>query len=145
MSAKKTRQDEFRAPTWPKGLYRRGKPGKYSYRFRRRLKGNPVSMSLGELSERAAIEKAEEINAQMAAGVQVSAQTRRNKTVVSRFIEGFLAAKEPLVSPRTHDSYRAAFENFAYWLKQRHGDLPGRSRPPGAQVRRCGPSVMSRK
>jgi len=112
--------DDFRDPTWPKGLTRRND----CYRFRRTVKGKQISMSLGDVSERVAIEKTNELNTQIAAGIDVSIQAARSRTTVEQFVRGVMETKRAQTSERTARRYAAVFANFLYWLKEHHGSVP---------------------
>jgi len=64
---------DFRQNDWPKGLYRR----KDCFRFRRQYQGKDVSFSLGDITEREALGKAEEFNTKLRAGVDLSTEIKR--------------------------------------------------------------------
>ena len=118
--AASARADDFRDETWPKGLTRRNR----CYRFRRMIKGKRLSISLGDVSERVAIERANELNTQIAAGINVSQQARRAKTHVRQFVASFMEMKRAQTSANTCDRYRAVFDNFNYWLEKNYGNAP---------------------
>jgi len=53
--------DDFRDKNWPQGLYRR----RGAYRFRRLHKGQQINKTLGDISERQAVERTEHLNFQL--------------------------------------------------------------------------------
>jgi hypothetical protein len=112
--------DDFRDNGWPRGLYRRNQ----SYRYRRLYNGQKINKTFGDVSERQAIERAEQLNLQLGAGVDVGKQLRQSSLACREFIEEHLKQKAAGWAPRSFARYRAAYANFLSFLGTRSHALP---------------------
>jgi integrase len=116
----KSLRDDFRDPDWPKGLYRRGT----CYRFRRVHKGRQINKTLGDVSERVAVERASEMNLQLSAGIDVGKQLRQRSLTCDAFIGEFLQMKAPGWAKKSLARYRATYDNFRAFLGEKRRQLP---------------------
>jgi integrase len=112
--------DDFRDNAWPRGLYRRNR----SYRYRRLYNGQKINKTFGDVSERQAIERAEQLNLQLGAGIDVEKQLRQSSLACREFIEEHLRQKAASWAPRSLARYRAAYTNFLNFLGTRRRALP---------------------
>jgi integrase len=116
----KLRPDDFRDKNWPKGLYRRSG----AYRFRRLHKGKQINKTLGDISERQAVERTEQLNLQLDAGIDVAKNLRHASLTCREFIEEYLKQKASGWAPKSLARYRAAYDNFLNFLGDPRRILP---------------------
>ena len=106
---------ETRKVDWPKGLNQRGQ----SYRFKRMVNGDTLRENWGQISEAAAIQKAERYNWEIADGKNPVQEAKQKATTFPEFAYGvWLPKKKATVKESSHKKYRSQIDNFAHFLER---------------------------
>lgn len=115
--AEDTFRDE-REAAWPKGLYRR----QGSFRYKRMVEGRKFFEVWGIMSDRDAIDKAEQFNLDLRRGVDPARAERARRTTFRTFAyDEWLAQKKTSLRERTWAKYRSVLDNFSHYLSHHCG------------------------